>query len=140
MAGCTYVEIADAAQAEDTRIGSIVEVGRAPPQSRPSDRNIAALAAETGIYRPSEHRAIAEAGNIRVPGDDYHGYIESHVRRLEALRRAGIVERLDAGRWSIPADYKARAAAYDLSQSRRATLPVLSGYDLDRQIASDGAT
>jgi type IV secretory pathway VirD2 relaxase len=136
-----YVEIPDAAQAEDARIGSIVQVGRAPPRSRPADRNIAALAAaETGIYRPSEHRAIAEAGNIRVPGDDYDGYIESHVRRLEALRRAGIVERLDADHWSIPADYEARAAAYDLAQSRRASLRVLSIYDLDRQITSDGAT
>jgi type IV secretory pathway VirD2 relaxase len=135
-----YVEIADAAQAEDARIGSIVQVGRAPPRSRPSDRNIAALAAETGIYRPREHRAIAEAGNIRVPGDDYDGYVESHVRRLEALRRAGIVERLDADRWSIPADYEARAAAYDLAQSRRASVRLLSIYDLDRQITSDGAT
>ena len=84
-----YVEIADAAQAEDARLGSIVEVGRAPPRSRPSDRNIAAVAAETGVYSPSEHRAMAEASNIRVPGDGYDGYIESHVRRLEALRPAG---------------------------------------------------
>ena len=84
------------AQPEDARIGSIVEIGRAPPQSRPADRNIAALAAETGVYRSSEHRAKAE-GNVRVPGDDYDGYIESHVRRLEALRRAaGIVERINA--------------------------------------------
>jgi type IV secretory pathway VirD2 relaxase len=135
-----YVEIADTALAEDARLGSIVEIGRAPPRSRPSDRNIAALAADTGVYRPSEHRAIAEAGNIRVPGDDYDGYIESHIRRLEALRRAGIVERLDADHWSIPADYETRAAAYDLAQSRRANLRVLSIYDLDRQIASDGAT
>ncbi|MGE5271028.1 MAG: DUF3363 domain-containing protein [Thiohalocapsa sp.] len=57
-----YVEIADATQAEDARIGGVVEVGRAPPRSRPSDRNISALAAETGVYRPREHRAIAEAG------------------------------------------------------------------------------
>jgi type IV secretory pathway VirD2 relaxase len=135
-----YVEIADAAHAEDARLGSIVEIGRAPPRSRPSDRNIAALAADTGVYRPSEHRAIAETGTIRVPGDDYDGYIESHIRRLEALRRAGIVERLNVDQWSIPADYEARAAAYDLAQSRRASLRVLSTYDLDRQITSDGAT
>jgi hypothetical protein len=83
---------------------------------------------------------MAEAGNLRVPGGDYDGYIESHVRRLEALRRAGVVERLDADRWSIPGDYEARAAAYDTAQSRRMNLRVLSTYDLDRQIASDGAT
>jgi hypothetical protein len=75
-----------------------------------------------------------------LPGDDYDGYIESHVRRLEALRRAGIVERLDADHWSISEDYQARAAAYDLAQSRLANLRVLSICDPDRQITSDGAT
>jgi len=30
--------------------------------------------------------------------------------------------------------------AYDTAQSRRMNLRVLSAYDLDRQIASDGAT
>jgi hypothetical protein len=29
---------------------------------------------------------------VRVPGGDYDAYVESHVRQLEALRRAGIVE------------------------------------------------
>ena len=135
-----HVALGDKAVAEDAPMGSIVEIGRAPPGPRASDRNIAALAADTGMYRPSEHRAIAEAGHIRVPGGNYDGYIESHVRRLEALRRARVVERLDADRWSIPGDYQARAAAYDAAQSRRMNLRVLSAYDLDRQIASDGAT
>src|SRR5208337_234212 len=107
---------------------------------RASDRNIAAMAADTGVYRPSEHRAMAEAGHVRVPGGDFDGYIGSHVRRLEALRRAGIVERLDGDRWTIPVDYEARATAYDTAQSRRMNLRVLSAYDLDRQISSDGAT
>jgi hypothetical protein len=38
--------------------------------------------------RPSQHQAIAEAGGMRVPGGDYNAYVESHVRRLEASRRA----------------------------------------------------
>nr|WP_320204361.1 DUF3363 domain-containing protein [Vibrio harveyi] len=38
----------------------------------------------------------------RVPGADYEGYVDAHVRRLEALRRAGIVERIDADQWRIP--------------------------------------
>lgn len=113
---------------------------RTPAGPRASDRNIAALAIDTGVYRPSEHRAVAEAGHVRVPGGDYDGYIESHVRRLEALRRAGIVERLDADRWAIPSDYAARATAYDAAQSRRMNLRVLSTFDLERQITSDGAT
>ena len=49
---------------------------------------------------------MAEVDNVRVPSGDYDGYIESHVRRLEALRRAGVVERLDADRWSIPGEFE----------------------------------
>ena len=135
-----HVALGDKAAAEDAPAGSIVEIGHAPTGARASDRNIAALAADTGIYRPSEHRAVAEVDHVRIPGGDYDGYIESHVRRLEALRRAGIVERLDADQWAIPADYQARAAAYDTAQSRRMNLRVLSTFDLERQIISDGAT
>jgi hypothetical protein len=77
---------------------------------------------------------------VRVPGGDYDAYVESHVRRLEALRRAGIVERVDADRWQIPDGFEARAQAYDAGQGRRASMRVLSAYDLDRQVTSDGAT
>ena len=38
----------------------------------------------------------------------------SHVRRLEALRRASIVERIDADHWCIPDDFEQRAAGYDV--------------------------
>jgi type IV secretory pathway VirD2 relaxase len=135
-----HVALGDKAVAQDAPIGSIVEIGRAPAGPRASDRNIAALAGDTGVYRPSEHRSMAVAGHVRVPGGDFDGYIESHVRRLEALRRAGIVERLDGDHWTIPADYEARATAHDTAQSRRMNLRVLSTFDLERQITSDGAT
>jgi hypothetical protein len=59
---------------------------------------------------------MAAAGGVRVPGGDYDAYVESHVRRLEALRRAGIVERIDADRWSIPGGFEACANAYDADQ------------------------
>jgi hypothetical protein len=121
-----HVALGDKAVAQDAPMGSIVEIGRAPAGPRASDRNIAALAVDSGIYRPSEHRAIAEAGHVRVPGGDFDGYVQSHVRRLEALRRAGIVERLDADHWTIPADYEARAAAYDATQSPQGP-PVTAG-------------
>ncbi|MGH7736042.1 MAG: DUF3363 domain-containing protein, partial [Gemmatimonadales bacterium] len=135
-----HVTLGDKAAAEEAPMGAIVQIGGAPAGTRASDRNIAALTADTGVYSPSEHRAVAEAGHVRVPGGDYDGYIQSHVRRLEALRRAGIVERLDDDRWRVPSDYAARAAAYDTLQSRRMNLRVLSTFDLERQVASDGAT
>jgi hypothetical protein len=135
-----HVALGGAAMADEARLGAIVEIGRAPSAPRPADRNIAELSKDTGEYCPREHRAIAEAGHVRVPGGDYDGYVESHVRRLEALRRAGIVERTDADRWRIPDNFESRAQAYDAAQGRRASLRVLSAYDLDRQITSDGST
>jgi type IV secretory pathway VirD2 relaxase len=128
------------AAAEQARIGSIVEISPAPTGPRPADRNIAKLARETGDYYPSAYRAMAEAANLRVPGGDYDAYVESHVRRLEALRRAGIVERITDDHWRIPADFETRAADYDAQRRGRMTLRVLSNLDLEAQIDANGAT
>jgi len=74
------------------KIGVIVEVSRTPSQ-RPVDRNIAIVATGTGVYRGSAHRKMLEAASARVRGGDYEAFVDTHVRRLEALRRAGFVER-----------------------------------------------
>ncbi|WP_449045433.1 DUF3363 domain-containing protein [Paracoccus versutus] len=123
---------------EDARIGSIVEIGPAEAVARPSDRTITAIA-EDGIYRPSRHLEQAKFEG-RVPGGDYEGYVDAHVRRLEALRRAGIVERIDADQWHIPDDLVSRAAFYDAGRARQASVRVLSPVGLEKQIGSDGAT
>ncbi len=132
VAGIDPVRVAEA------RIGSIVEIG--PPDSavRPSDRAIAGMV-EGGIYRPSRHLEQARFEGC-VPGGDYDGFVASHVRRLEALRRAGIVERIDADQWRIPEDFATRAAAHDAGRGGRANIRILSSFDLDRQIGADGAT
>ncbi|MDZ6680141.1 DUF3363 domain-containing protein, partial [Escherichia coli] len=62
------------------------------------------------------------------------------MRRLEALRRAGIVERIDADQWRIPDDLVSRAAAHDAGRDSQASVRVLSPVDLNKQIGSDGAT
>jgi hypothetical protein len=118
-----------AAAGEEATIGSIVEIAPTPTGPRPADRNIARLARETGDYRPSIHRAMAESAGVRVPGGDYGAYAESHVRRLEALRRAGIVERVDADHWRIPGDFETRAGDYDAQRRGRMTLRLLSNID-----------
>ncbi len=126
--------------AEEASIGSIVEITPASVEPRPADRNIARLVDGSGDYRPSAHRAMAEAGGVRVPGGDYDAYVESHVRRLEALRRVGIVERIDADHWRVPEDFEARAAEYDAQRRGRTTFRLLSSLDLEAQIRADGAT
>jgi len=128
----------DPARVEESRIGSIVEVGSGDTAQRPSDRTIAAIA-ENGIYRPSRHLEQTKFEG-RVPGGDYDGYIDAHVRRLEALHRAGITERIDADQWRIPEDFESRAAAYDVGRNRQASVRIVSTFDLEKQIGADGAT
>jgi Protein of unknown function (DUF3363) len=70
-----------------------------------------------------------------------HAYVRSHVRRLEALRRAGHVERIDADRWKIPTDIAERGLAHDARNGGKDfSVRILSTLDLQRQVSSDGAT
>lgn len=126
------------ARVEDARIGSVIEIGPPDRTGRPSDRAIAGMA-EDGIYQSSRHLEQARFEG-RVPNGDYEGFVYAHVRRLEALRRAGIAERIDGDQWRIPEDFEARAAAHDAGSNARVNIRVLSTFDLERQIGSDGAT
>jgi hypothetical protein len=134
-----HVPLPDVSAAEQAPIGAIIAVG--PPRSqRPADYNIAEVARGTGVYRQSEHRALAMDSNLPVRGGDYDAFVDAHVRRLEALRRAGIVERIGADCWLIPQDFEARSTAHEAAKGRQTQMRVLSAYDLDRQVTSDGAT
>ena len=133
-----HVADIDPTRVADTRIGSVVEIGPADTASRPSDRTIVTVA-EGGVYRPSRHLEQAKFEG-RVPGGDYEGYVDAHVRRLEALRRAGVVERIDADQWRIPDDFESRAAAYDAGRNKQANIRILSAARLEQQIGADGAT
>ena len=124
---------------EGVRNGSIVAVGPEVAGPRPVDREIVSVAGRDGVYRADAH--LAQARSMpRIPGGDANTYVASHVRRLEALRRAGIVERIEDGRWQIPGDYLERAAAYDTSRAKQMSVRVLSSLDLEAQIMADGAT
>ncbi len=130
----------DAARAEDIQRGMIVVAGPGQAGPRPSDRNILAIAGKEGIYRPSAHLEHA-VGTVERLGGDPAAYVRSHVRRLEALRRAGHVERIDADQWRIPADLPERGQAYDLVRDQTAgRVSVLSPTGLEQQIGHDGAT
>ena len=107
---------------------------------RAADLNIADMTDEAGIYRPSAHLERARQGIERIGGDP-EAFVRSHVRRLEALRRAGHVERLDADAWRVPADIGERGMRYDLNRGGDGiAVRTLSTLDLQAQIGSDGAT
>jgi len=134
-----YLELDASLLPEDARTGAILTVGR-QPSARTVDKTIAALAARNhAFYEPRRHAEIARLTQ-RIPGGDVEGHVEAHVRRLEALRRAGIVERLDADHWEIPKDFLEQAAAYDKQHGRKVVVEVHSAVDLDRQIGADAAT
>lgn len=84
-----------AAKAKHISRGSIVAVNPPPNIARTEDENILQQTDAGGIYRPSAH---LESVRETLPRIDHERHVQSHVRRLEALRRAGIVERLDADR------------------------------------------
>jgi hypothetical protein len=134
-------EFRDPSRIEEVGRDMIVEAAPVVSGPRPADRNIAANAAEGGgVYRPSQH-----LGRIRDSferqGKDPEAFIRSHVRRLEALRRAGHVEQIDAGHWKIPNDIVERGQAYDLSQGGDGLrVWTLSALNLEKQISSHGAT
>ena len=130
----------DASHAEEISRGMIVVAGYGPSGPRAADRNIMDVAGDEGVYRPSVHLERARAAIDRLGGDP-EAFVRSHVRRLEALRRAGHVERIDADHWRVPADLPERGHAYDLGREGahiRAT--ILSPTDLGSQIGHDGAT
>jgi type IV secretory pathway VirD2 relaxase len=124
-----YVETADIGRLYDLQRGHIVSLDPIPlkTEARASDINIRDLAASNdGVYRPSEHLEQARAKIDKIGGDP-DAFIRSHVRRLEALRRAGHVERIDANSWKIPADLAERGMAYDArDQAKDFTVRTLS--------------
>jgi type IV secretory pathway VirD2 relaxase len=136
-----HMEFKDASRIEDVGRDMIVEAAPVVSGPRPADRNIASNAAEDdGLYRPSRHLERIR-DSFERQGKDPEAFVRSHVRRLEALRRAGQVERIDADHWKVPKDIVARGQAYDLSQGGDGLrIRVFSAISLDRQIASDGAT
>ncbi|MER9902688.1 DUF3363 domain-containing protein [Mesorhizobium sp. M0130] len=137
-----YVETADTAKFDDVQRGHIVALDPILPKQEPraADRNISVVAGEGGIYRPSQHLdAIRET--FLGQGKDPDAFVRFHVRRLEALRRAGHVERIDEDHWRVPEDLSERGIAYDARNAGKDfSVRVLSTFDLDAQIGSDGAT
>ena len=131
-----YVDLGVLTEAEPTLSpGLIVEVRGRNSAARTVDRTIAAVAAEhAGVYSATAHRAVDWTAS------DEH--IATHVRRLEALRRKGLVERTPGGEWTVGRDYLEHAARYEAHQRSRTPvgLAVLSWRPLDQLPAAEGAT
>ncbi|MFT0850311.1 relaxase/mobilization nuclease and DUF3363 domain-containing protein [Achromobacter sp. F4_2707] len=127
-----YVRLPAQSDLGDWPVGGIVSVR--PRQPSMADQNIQAHARD-GIYRTADHLAVIK-GRDRSPID----IVQAHVRRLEALRRAGIVERIADGVWRVPGDLAERGAAFDQRRTGGVTIALRSHLSLAQQTQSEGAT
>ena len=130
-----YVVLSDPTPLEQAPVGSVIQCRTV--DTRASDRNVVTMA-ENGLYSVHEHVAQLQAKGMPPP--DAQERVAAHVRRLEALRRAGIVERLSEGFWRVPADLVEQGRAYDRQRAGDVRVEVLSHQSLKQQTRVIGAT
>ncbi|MBS1157599.1 MAG: hypothetical protein H6R15_18 [Proteobacteria bacterium] len=132
-----YVTLPPRSELELYPAGAVVEV-KGSTDVRAADRNIAVLAVD-GIYRTDHHLAVAQgqATPDRDPGE----LVAAHVRRLEALRRAGIVERMAEGVWRVPVNLAGQGRQYDAQRlGGGVSVDLKSHLPIERQTRVIGAT
>jgi len=120
--------------------GAVVRIAPKPVEARAVDRTVAEIAAaHDGRYSIDIH--------LRHDSTARESFAETHVRRLEAIRRVmtkggSIIEREADGTWLIAPDHVDVAAAYEAQRAKAAPVIVdtLSTLPLDRQTGVDGAT
>jgi len=130
-----YAEVGELADPGDYEPGAIVAVEGKATEPRRADRTIAEIADQSGgLYSEALHRAVDPRASAE--------YVRAHVRRLEAMRRAGFAERFADGSWAIPEDFLDKARAYEKRNRMRqpARLVLMSSFSLDQMGETEGAT
>nr|WP_319565661.1 relaxase/mobilization nuclease and DUF3363 domain-containing protein [uncultured Rhodoferax sp.] len=132
-----YVALPPRSELELYPTGAVVEV-KGSTDVRAADRNISALSVD-GIYRTDHHLALAQgqATSDRDPRE----VVAVHVRRLEALRRAGVVERITEGVWRVPVNLTEQGRQYDAQRlGGGVAVELKSHLPIERQTRVIGAT
>ncbi len=115
-------------------VGGIVEM-KSAGRERSVDRNIAGIVRD-GLYRSADHLV-----QLRQQGAaDPQTTVDAHVRRLEALRRSGIVERMVDGVWRVTPDFLSRAQAHDAQRAAGDIIELRSHLPIEQQVRAQGAT
>jgi type IV secretory pathway VirD2 relaxase len=130
-----YAEVADTSLAGDLKPGMIVSLSPASTAPKPADHVIAHIAdANGGVYSASLHQQADPGASP--------DYVAAHIRRLEALRRAGHAARSPDGTWTVGADYLERAETYQRAMASRQPLIIQleSRLDLPAQTRAAGVT
>lgn len=129
-----YVPLPPKVELEQYPVGAVVEA-RATDH-RVLDKGIADLAVD-GVFREDHGLSVVQQ---QLDGDDPRWLVQNHVRRLEALRRAGIVEREAEGIWRVPVDLPERGRQYDLQRAGGISVQLRSHQPIERQVRVIGAT
>lgn len=131
-----YVEIGKGEHIDAHARGAIVRVEPVSTGVRDADRVVAEVAAANGgRYDVDAH--------LRHDPAATEAFAETHVRRLEAMRRlTGGVSREVDGTWIIATNHLDRAAAYETARTRDRLVMVetLSSQPLERLAGADAAT
>ncbi|CAM5794598.1 relaxase/mobilization nuclease domain-containing protein [Ottowia pentelensis] len=130
-----YVALPVGTELEQFPAGAVVEA-RGTAEMRAVDKTIAGLA-EGGVYRTDHHLAVLRAQPARGNPQET---VAAHVRRLEALRRGGLVERVAEGVWRVPADLPERARQLDQQRLAGGSVTLHSHLPIERQARVIGAT
>jgi hypothetical protein len=129
-----YLKLPSGADLAELPIHGIVEAGP-PSQEKPVDRLIATVARD-GLYKTADHMVQLKQANDRDP----QSTVDAHVRRLEALRRGGIVERIADGVWKVPPDLIQKARQHDAQKASGLVIELRSHLPVDQQVRAIGAT
>ena len=131
-----YVAIGKGDNVDALANGAIVRIGPLRPAVREVDQTVAAVAAANGgRYDIDTH--------LRHDPSATQAFAETHVRRLEAMRRSGAgVERDPTGVWTIAPDHLERVEAFESSKlrDRPVAVEILSALPLEKLIDLDAAT
>ncbi|WP_417319649.1 DUF3363 domain-containing protein [Erythrobacter aureus] len=113
--------------------GAVVEIKAQRGEPKPADRTVADIAGRNeGIYSDALHAKHDPSSTA--------AFRLAHKRRLEALRRQGIVTRNKGGSWQVPGGYLKRAAAYEARRRQYVQLNVLSWLPLEQLAQREAAT
>jgi type IV secretory pathway VirD2 relaxase len=131
-----YVELGSR-RAEDEPLvrNAIVELRARETGPRQVDRTIAEVALRNqGLYSADLHRDTEPRASAE--------FIQSHVRRLEAMRRQDFAERLPDGRWHVGQGHLDRAERFEAVNraERPVRMTVLSWQNLEALPNANGAT
>ena len=115
---------------------AIIRVTSKVPEVRVVDRTIAEVAAGNGGYYNVD-------AHLRFDPSARQPFAETHVRRLEAIRRTTSgVDREADGRFKIGPDYVDKAFAYERREARLSPvrIDVMSSLSLEAQVGRQGVT